>query len=47
MIRSSIVIFDKLEKNNTVNLRFRSIQNTLSDRKLKNRPRNKILRLKK
>jgi hypothetical protein len=36
--------FDELEKGSTVDLRFRSIQNTLSDRKLKGRPRNKVLR---
>jgi hypothetical protein len=35
--------FDKLEKGNTINLRFRNIRNILSDRKLKDRPRNKIL----
>jgi hypothetical protein len=47
VIRSSIVTFDKLKKGNIINLRFRGIRNTLLDRKLKNRPRNKILRLKK
>jgi hypothetical protein len=47
VIRSFIITFDELEKSSTINLRFRDIQNTLSDRKLKNRPRNKILKLKK
>jgi hypothetical protein len=46
IIRSFIVIFNELKKSNTINLRFRDIQNTLLDRKLKNRPRNKMLRLK-
>jgi hypothetical protein len=41
------VTFDKLEKGSTIDLRFRDIQNTLLDRKLKDRLRNKILRLKK
>jgi hypothetical protein len=39
--------FDKLEKDNIINLYFRSIRNILLDRKPKNRLRNKILRLKK
>jgi hypothetical protein len=47
VIHSSIVTFDELEKDNTINLRFRNIRNTLLDRELKGRPRNKILRLKK
>jgi hypothetical protein len=45
VIRSSVVTFDELEKDNTINLRFRGILNTLLDRKLKSRPRNKVLRL--
>jgi hypothetical protein len=44
VIRSFIITFDKLKKNNTVNLRFRSIRNTLPDREPKGRPRNKILK---
>jgi hypothetical protein len=42
VIRSSIIIFDKLKKDNTINLHFRSIRNTLPDREPKSRPRNKI-----
>jgi hypothetical protein len=42
VIHSSIVIFDELKKDNTINLRFRSIQNILLDRKLKGRLKNKI-----
>jgi hypothetical protein len=38
--------FDELEKGSTVNLRFYNIRNILPDRKLKSRPRNKILRSK-
>jgi hypothetical protein len=44
VIRSSIVIFNKFKKDNTINLRFRGIQNILLDYKLKDRPRNKILK---
>jgi hypothetical protein len=44
VIHSFIMTFDKLEKDSTINLYFRNIRNTLSDRKLKGRPRNKILR---
>jgi hypothetical protein len=47
VIYSSIVTFDKLKKDNIINLRFRGIRNILPDRKLKDRPKNKILRLKK
>jgi hypothetical protein len=47
MIRSFIVTFDKLEKDNSINLLFRSIQNSLLDRELKDRLKNKILKLKK
>jgi hypothetical protein len=36
--------FDELKKDSTVDLRFRNIRNTLPDRKLKSRLRNKILR---
>jgi hypothetical protein len=36
--------FDKLEKDGTVNLRFRGTRNTLPDREPRGRPRNKILR---
>jgi hypothetical protein len=46
MIRSFIVTFNKLEKNSIINLRFRGIRNILLDRKLKDKPRNKILKLK-
>jgi hypothetical protein len=46
IIYSSIITLDKLKKDNTVNLRFRNIQNILLDRELKNKLRNKILRLK-
>jgi hypothetical protein len=46
VIRSSIITFNELEKDNTINLRFRNTQNILPDRKLRSRPRNKILRLK-
>jgi hypothetical protein len=42
VIHSSMVTFDELEKSGTINLRFRGIRNTLLDRKLKNKPRNKI-----
>jgi hypothetical protein len=42
VIRSFIVTFDELEKDSTVDLRFRGIRNTLLNRKLKDRPRNKI-----
>jgi hypothetical protein len=41
------VTFDELEKDSIINLRFRSIRNTLLDYKLKSRSRNKVLRLKK
>jgi hypothetical protein len=43
VIRSSIVTFDELEKNGTVDLRFRGIRNTLPDREPRGKPRNKIL----
>jgi hypothetical protein len=36
--------FNKLEKNNIINLYFRGIQNTLPDRELRDKPRNKILK---
>jgi hypothetical protein len=45
VIRSSTITFNKLEKGNTINLRFRDKENTLLDRKLKIRPKNKLLRL--
>jgi hypothetical protein len=35
--------FNELEKDNIINLRFRDIRNTLSDRELRDRPKNKIL----
>jgi hypothetical protein len=44
MIYFFIMTFDELEKDNIINLYFRGIRNTLSDRKLRDRPRNKILR---
>jgi hypothetical protein len=47
LIYSFIMTFDELEKNNIINLRFWSIRNTLSDRKLKGKFKNKVLRLKK
>jgi hypothetical protein len=47
VIRSFIVTFDKLEKDSIINLRFRGIRNILLNRKLKDRSRNKILKLKK
>jgi hypothetical protein len=47
VIRSFIVTFNKLEKDSTINLRFRGIRNILLDRELRSRPRNKILKLKK
>jgi hypothetical protein len=46
VIRFFIITFDELKKDGTVNLRFRDTQNTLLDRELRNRPKNKILRLK-
>jgi hypothetical protein len=36
--------FNKLEKDGTINLRFRGIRNILLDRKLRDKPRNKVLR---
>jgi hypothetical protein len=45
VIRFSIITFDELEKGGTINLRFRNIRNTLLDRELKDRFKNKILRL--
>jgi hypothetical protein len=42
VIRFFIVTFDELEKDGIINLRFRGIQNTLSDRKPRDRPRNKM-----
>jgi hypothetical protein len=47
VIYSFIVTFDKLEKDNIINLYFRNIRSILLDYKLKNRLRNKILKLKK
>jgi hypothetical protein len=44
VIRFFIMIFNKLEKDGTVDLRFRGIQNILSDREPRGRPRNKVLR---
>jgi hypothetical protein len=41
------MIFDELKKGSTVDLYFRDIQNTLLDRKLKSKFKNKILKLKK
>jgi hypothetical protein len=35
--------FDEFKKDSIINLRFRGIRNTLLDRELKDRPRNKIL----
>jgi hypothetical protein len=43
VIRSFIIIFDKLKKDSTINLRFRDIRNTLLDRKPKGKPKNKVL----
>jgi hypothetical protein len=43
VIYSSIVTFDELEKGSTIDLRFRNIRNTLLDRELRGRPRNKVL----
>jgi hypothetical protein len=44
MISSFIMTFDEFEKDNIINLRFRGIRNTLSDREPKSRLRNKILK---
>jgi hypothetical protein len=41
------MIFDELEKDRTINLRLRGIQNTLLDHELKSKFKNKTLRLKK
>jgi hypothetical protein len=38
--------FDKIKKDNTINLYFHNIRNILPDRKLKNKFKNKILRSK-
>jgi hypothetical protein len=46
MIYSFIMIFDKLNKDSIINLRFRDIRNTLLDRELKGRLKNKILKSK-
>jgi hypothetical protein len=37
-----MMTFNKLEKGGTVNLRFRGIRNTLSDREPRDKPRNKM-----
>jgi hypothetical protein len=42
VIYSSVMTFDELEKDNTINLRFRGIRNILPDYKLKSRPKNKV-----
>jgi hypothetical protein len=42
VIRSSIITFNKLEKDSTINLRFRGIQNILPDRKLRDKSKNKM-----
>jgi hypothetical protein len=43
IIRSSIITFNKLEKDNIINLRFQGIRNTLLDCKPRDKSKNKML----